>query len=271
MADKPQIMTGIPPLTKKTGGRRADWRPKDFDLFIATKGLRYYWSRAAQCPCSGNTQTNQVDPTCAVCNGRGWISFLPDAALDGPKTDTYGNTIELNEAKTAVSIRAWIGSITSDPNDFERYGRWIPGMGKCTAQSHNRLGYRDRLLSRDSTISMTQLIQCDGGAEIIVTGMRSNAGLHTPVAFVNLLRSVATVYKEGTDFSITDDGTISWISSAPDSGTQLTISYEYYPTWVVMDHPYAARDTYILGKTGDKHTRLPIHCTVKLDFLTDDD
>ena len=268
---KPQIMTRLPAGTKATGGQRVDFRPKDFDQFIGVKGLKYWWSRSIMCPCKNNSQTDQADPTCALCKGKSWLPFLPDPALDGPDEDTYGYPIELNDAKTAVSIRVVITGISKDPADFERFGRWIIGTAKATTQSANRIGYRDRLRSRDNTLSMSQLIECDGGSEIIVTGMRSAKGLQTGAAAVNLLRSVDLIYKESTHFNLTDDGTISWIGTPPTAGTQVSIHYEFHPTWVVMDQPYAARDTYTVEKSGDNFKRLPIHATVKLDFLADND
>lgn len=267
---RPQIMTRLPADTKATGGRRVDFRPKDFDQFIGVKGLKYWWSRSLLCPCQNNSQTDQADITCSLCNGHSWLSFLPDPTLDGQQEDAYGYPVELNDLKTAVSIRAVVTGITKDPADFERFGRWIMGTAKVTVQSANRIGYRDRLKARDNTLSMTQLITGDGDTEIIVTGMRSEKGLFTPVAVVNMLRSVAAIYKEDQDFVVTDSGTISWTITPPTSGTQLSIHYDFHPTWVVMDHPYAARDTYIIEKTGDNFKRLPLNTTVKLDFLTTD-
>ena len=267
---KPQIMTRLPADTKSTGGRRVDFVPSAFDQLIGTKGTKHWWSRATICPCEGNTQTDQVDPICSLCNGKGWLSFLPDPELD-TELDAYGYPIELNEAKTAVSIRVLIQRIRKDPQDFETFGRWILGTGEATVQSANRIGWRDRLTSRDATLSYTQLIKCDGGTEIIVTGIRSTVGLHTPVAFVNMLRSEATIYKQDRDFVVTDDGTILWTEATPpDADTQLSLHAEFFPVWVVMDHPFGSRDTYVIDKAGDKHKRLPPNATVKLDFLVDD-
>jgi hypothetical protein len=271
-AVKPQIMTGLPPGTKTSGGRRVDFRVNDFDHLVAVKGLRYFWSRSALCPCQGNAQTTQVDPTCTLCNGKKWLPFLPDPTLTDQGTDAYGNPIVLNDAETAVEIRALITGITKDPADFERFGRWIYGTAKATVQSQNRIGQRDRLKARDATLSWSQLIKCDGGSEIIVTGMRSAVGLHTPIAILNLLRSTTTIYKEGTDLTITDDGTILWTGTPPTAGTWLTLQAEFYPTWVIMDHPYAARDTYVKQKSPtDAFKHLPLNATVKLDFLADGD
>lgn len=264
-------MTRLPQGKKATGGQRVDFRPKDFDQFIGVKGLRYWWSRSLLCPCKNNSQTDQADPTCSLCKGKAWLAFLPDPSLDGPEKDAYGYPIELNEAKTAASIRVVITGITKDPADFERFGRWIFGTAKATVQSANRIGYRDRLVARDNTLSMSQLITADGDSEIIITGMRSKKGLTTKVALVNMFRSVDVIYKEGTDFSTTDDGTIAWIRTPPVAGTQLSIHFDFHPTWVVMDQPYAARDTYVIEKGGDTFKRLPLNATVKLDFLADND
>ena len=270
MSLKPQIMTGLPAGTKATGGGRVDFKVDRFDNFIAVKGLRYFWSRATLCPCKANDQTEQVDPSCALCGGYGWLSFLPDRSIDA-EADAHGNPVELNDAKTGVSIRAVISGITKDPQDYERFGRWIFGSAKCTVQSHNRIGHRDRLVSRDATLSFSQLVEADGGAEIGVTGIKGRHGLYTPIAHVNMMRSVSREFTEGEDFSVSDAGTIAWSGDPPASGVQLTIHAEFFPVWVVMDHPYAARDTYVQHKAGgDAFRHMPLHATVKLDFLAND-
>jgi hypothetical protein len=271
---RPSIMTGVPAGTKATGGSRVDFKIDRFNNLIATKGSRYWWSRGALCPCKGNEQTDQTDPTCTLCKGTGWYYFLPERELANEEKDPSGNPIELNDSKTGVSIQVLITNVTKDPQIFEKFGQWIFGVARATAQSPNRICYRDRFKSRDSTMGYSQLIDASGTSEIIVTGMRATSGLWTPVARVNLLRSISTAYIQDEHFQITDTGTIKWIKTPPTKGTLLTIQGEFFPTWIVMDMPYATRDTLVSEKTtatdiAGQFRNMPLHSVIKLDFLTD--
>ncbi|MHC5035101.1 MAG: hypothetical protein ACYTFZ_08700 [Planctomycetota bacterium] len=148
-------------------------------------------------------------------------------------------------------------------------------MARATAQSPNRIGYRDRFHSRDATMSYSQLFESKAsaaGEEIVITGMRSKSGLWTRLAKVNLLRSASQAFIEQEHFEITSSGTVKWLTAPPDSGTLLTIHGEFYPTWIALDHVYAVRDTLVSKKeqatdVAGQHRNLPLHTVVKLDFL----
>jgi hypothetical protein len=278
MSDKPTILTGPPAGTKPSGGRRVDFRIEQLDNFIATKGTAYWWSRGARCPCRGNVQTKQADPNCTLCKGTGWLYFLPEADLLGAETDRAGNEVELNDSQNAVSIPVVITNLTKDPQVYERFGQFIFGTGRATCQSWNRFGYRDRFVARDATLSYSQLIEASGQTEILLTGIRSPYGLWTAISKINLLRSATVTYKEHEDFKISDEGTIVWLktSTMPARGVLLTVQGEFHPTWIVMDHVYAARDTLVSKKQQtsglrDQFRNLPLHAMVKLDFLVDPD
>ena len=150
---RPSVASGPPAGTKVTGGQRVDFKPEKFDQQIAAHGLRMWWSRAVDCPCQGNEQTDQADPNCTLCSGRGWLYFLPDAKLRGDGVDIYGNPVELNTAQDAVSIQGILTSTTVDPQVYEKFGQWIFGTARLTTSLYNRIGYRDRLVLRDSSIS----------------------------------------------------------------------------------------------------------------------
>jgi hypothetical protein len=170
-----EILTGLPPGTKATGGRRVDAKPDDFDLLIATKGPRFWWHRAVMCPCEANDQTDQPDPSCTLCKGTGYYYVTPGRYVDGA-VDVAGNPVEANESRTAISVQAWISGVTYDTQLFERFGQWIKGTALLTTSRHNRIGFYDKLEARDQEINFSQLIKASGNAEIKVTGNRSRAG-----------------------------------------------------------------------------------------------
>lgn len=266
----PTIITGMPQGTKDRP--RSDFQPTEFDQAITTKGYRMYWSRASICPCTNNDQTEQPDPTCQLCKGDAFYYFLPDEALAaGGRTDSEGNTAELNEAGDAVLIYVLMTSMTQDVQVFEKFGEWVMGMSRVTTQPQNKLGYRDRLIAVDSVMTWAQIIEYDGSSVIPVTGERKKSGLRYPFVAVNQLRSLAKVFRQGVDFQLTSDGEIEWLgSAAPASGTRLSLHGTIHPVWIVMDHVNAYRDTHVAGAGGlsnQQFRRMPVHAVAKLDFL----
>jgi hypothetical protein len=257
---------------------RSDFKPTEFDQAILTKGYRMHWSRATVCPCRNNDQTDQPDPTCGTCRGYGYLYFLPDPALPGASEDADGNAIELNVAGDAVLIYVLMTQLTQDVQVFEKFGEWVFGMTRCTTQPENRLGYRDRLVSVDSEMVWSQLVEADGTNSIPVVGAYKGAG---PISkgfrygflTVNLLRSKTTVYREGADFSLTSVGGIAWITTPPADEMLLTVHGTIRPHWVVMDHMHTIRDTFIEGVSPEvsaqEFRKLPVQVVATLDFLVD--
>jgi hypothetical protein len=276
MSLAPKIVTGMPAGTKARP--RSDFKPSEFDQAILTKGYRMYWSRAAICPCRNNEQTDQPDPTCGTCRGYGYLYFLPDPALPSAPKDAEGNEIVLNDAGDGVMIWVLMTQLTQDVQVFEKFGEWIFGLTRCSTQPENRLGYRDRLVSVDSEMVWAQLVEADGTNAIPIVGAYKGGG---PVSkgfrygflTVNLLRSKATVYREGADFSRTSVGGIAWITTPPVAGTLLTIHGTIRPHWVVMDHMHTIRDTFLEGSDpsikAQKFRKLPVQVVATLDFLVD--
>lgn len=272
MTLKPRISSGLPPGIKPRP--RSDFRPEEFDKSIYEKGYRLWWSRAALCPCLNNEQTDQTNPACPLCKGGAYLYFLPDPAIRaGATVDVFGNEVEVNDARDAVMIQGIMTNFTVDPQVFEKFGEWIFGASRLTTQPENRLGYRDRLVAVDSVMPWSQHIEYDGSAEIVVTGGFSKKGLRYPFIEVNYFRSVDTIFREGVDFEVTDDGTIRFLgSAAPAADTRLTVHGAVRPVWICMDHMHVYRDTLVErnapGPTrADQYKRLPLQMVVKLDYL----
>lgn len=269
----PQIVTGPP------GGKfkpRADFKPDEFDGQITTKGYLMYWSRAGICPCQNNDQTEQADPNCSLCRGRGFFYYMPDLAMkDGAAVDAFGNPVELNAAEDGVAIYVVKSSLTEDVQVFEKFGEWVFGTTRATVQWQNRLGYRDRLVERDAVMLWNQVINCDGGSLIKVVGGFSKAGLRYPVVGLVQLRSLTQEYREGRDIGITADGELEWLitgAGPPAAGTRLSLACLIHPVWVVMEHVNVIRDTLVSFKAktkADEYRRLPVQTILKLDFLVE--
>lgn len=277
MTMRPSIITGLPSGTKEAG-QRVDFRPDKFDLAIVTKGYRMWWSRAGICPCRNNVQTDQANVNCAICSGTGWFYFLPELGLDAFTEDEHGNALEISDDGDAVGISVLCTSATLDPQIYERFGEWAFGTIKMSTQQENRLGYRDRLVMRDSEMVWGQLIEFDGAATIPITGGRSNAGLRYPAVRTILLARVEGTtrinYREGVDYTIASDGSLAW-SVTPPAATTLFISYVINPVFRILDHVFAFRDSPVALKTkaltlAEQHRKLPVHAMARLDFLVDE-
>ena len=269
----PQIITGLPGVKANP---RADFQPDMFDQLIGTKGYLMYWSRAGICPCQNNDQTEQADPNCTLCKGRGFFYYMPDLAVkDGATVDLYGNPVETNKAGDGVAIYVVKSALTSDVQVFEKFGEWIFGTTRATVQHQNRLGYRDRLVERDAVMIWNQVINCDGGPVIRVTGAFSKGGLRYPVVEVVYFRSLTQEYRGGRDFSITADGELEWIATGagpPAPKARLSLAALIHPVWIVMEHVNVIRDTLVSFKAktkGDEYRRLPVGAMCKLDFLVE--
>lgn len=271
MSLRPTITTGLPSGTKEAG-RRVDFKPSNFDLAIVTKGYRAWWSRCGICPCRNNDQTDQAAVNCTLCSGTGWFFYLPEIGLDAYEEDQHGNAITINDAGDAVMIDALMTSQTLDPQIYEKFGEWLFGTAKVTVQPENKLAYRDRLVLADSTMMWGQLIEANGASVIPVTNGLSKHGLRYPAVSVNMLRTVATIFREGTHYTVDPAGTITWLVTPPAEETLLSINYLIHPVFRIMDHVYAYRDTPVAAKTkalsrAAQHQPLPLHAIAKLDYL----
>ena len=91
---------------------------------------------------------------------------------------------------------------------------------------------------------------------------------------MNQLRSESTVYVLDTDFEITTNGNISWLTGPPANNTDLSLHYLCHPTWLVVDHPHTARVSSRLFKTPTPTTPtgnaidMPTQALVLYEFLT---
>jgi len=266
---RPSIRTGLPPDTKLVG-QTAYHKPDLYDKTVVAHGWRMWWQKAVLCPCRGNDQTEQANPLCPRCRGRGWLYALPDANLSDGGSDNAGNAVELNSAGDAVAIQAILSSMTLDPQVYERMGQWIFGSCRVTTFRHNKLGYADRLTLRDATVAYSQLLDSNGEQEIHVLGKRSLKGLWSPVDSVTHLRSDVRTYEPGSDFIVTDSGTIVWKIDPPEVGTRLALAGHFRPRLVVQDHVFVDRAEMVRQKTATQgYQALPARANCKLEFLSE--
>jgi hypothetical protein len=264
------------PAGVKESGRRVDFRVDDFDAQVEIKGYRLAWSRAALCPCVPvNDQTEQPDPNCTDCKGKGWFYFTPslattDRLVVGDLDDLQTRLISSN--KSAV-IRGLMTGITNQPEPYDPLGRRLMGVMNLTVRPENRLGYYDKIVNLDSTIVYTEILDVEDPTAALET--------RYPVVQINLLRSIDQVYTAPTDFTVTE-GRIIWNvggqgATTPAAGDRLVAHYLCHPTWLVAEHPHAVRLTQITRKVKKpttpvgNPTHMVIQAMVKYEFLTEID
>lgn len=257
---------GLPEGVKEAG-KRVDFKPKEFDLLIETKGTRLAWTRAAPCPCVPvNSQTEQPSPNCELCHGKGWFYFGPDDPV--PATE-IGDLTELQQKiiddSGAAVLRGVLMGMKREHAPFERsLGRWVSGTAEVTVRSKNRIAYYDKLVAFDSVLAYGELTETDGSTVL---------PLRYPVVRANLIRSSGKVYKLGVDYTM-DVGSVTWLpGKAPSSDTRIVAHYLIHPVWLVKDHPHATRVTIVKAKQTTistprgTPTDLPIQATVQYDFV----
>lgn len=257
---------GLPEGTKEAG-QRVDFRYKQFDLLIETKGTRLAWTRACPCPCAPvNDQTDQPDPNCSLCGGTGWLYFGPSEAYEAEEIGQLTDLQQKILADTgAAVIRGVLLSIGSENQPFElKLDRWLKGMSEVTVRSPNHIAYYDKLIAFDSELPFAQLVEVDG----------AQFPLRYPAVSVNLIRDQDNIYKSGTDFTLSSTGEVTWRApSQPADGTRVAVHYLMHPTWLVITHPHATRLTLVKKKQPVVATPrgtpidLPIQAAVKLDFV----
>jgi hypothetical protein len=247
--------------------RRPDMDARKFDALIEQKGYRLAWSRATECPCSSvNDQTRQPDPNCLVCKGTGWLYFAPTEPVMASKVGKLNPLQEklIADTKSGV-IRGIITGIRSNREPFGEIGNWQWGDVTVSVRPENRLGHYDKLIHLDSEIVFVEAFDTDDPALPIKTRYLVNQ--------INMLRSLATEFVAGTDFTLTA-GAVTWLpGKGPIKGTRVSLHYLTHPTWLIIDHPHAIRASMRKLKVKDPLTpqgdpqNLPIQAHARLDFL----
>jgi hypothetical protein len=247
---------------------RVDFERSDFDRLIREKGYRIMWQAAELCPCRLNSDTDQPDPSCPICDASGYVYTFPDPA----EKELEDYTREVPPFQSTPTERATQGimtSMTHDPQIFEKFGEWLLGTAALTTFSWNKVGFRDRFKVLDHTQVYRQVLVVPP-SQIVPVKRAARASLRYPVVrlrrvFAVTAAGVSVDYTEST--TIQDDGSL--LVTAP-PGTRLSISYEMNPVWIVVDYPHILRGTLIRFKTtkilGDNEV-LPIQAMVKLDYL----
>jgi hypothetical protein len=249
---------------------RVDFNIAEFDRAIFQMGARVHWSRALECPCRLNDQTRQPDPTCDACDGTGFLYVHPSEAQ---RLVQYTCTPPFEDTADAAATQVLVQSVTKDPQIFEKFGEWVFGTVRCTPFSFARLDFRDRLRLVDSVTSYRQVFYVPESRTILVGSRAPENKLKYPV--VNLREAYklagSTKVNLAAKTAVNANGSLTFTDPTdPVNGSLVSISYDYHPNLIVLDHVYAWRDTLKILKTKEPvgaHAVMPHHAMARLDFL----
>lgn len=266
-------LIGMPSGTK--GRPRADFRADQFTALIENKGYRLAWSRATKCPCAAvNDQTQQPDPNCDLCEGKGWIWFAPTETVI---EDTAGELDEVQtlivEQQNAGVIRGIMTGLTKRQRAYTEIGKWVEGDVSVTVRPENSLGYWDRLTNLDSEMIYVETVRVGYSRTGVAGGEDDPLDLRYLVSHVNQVRTVDAVLEAGGDYGV-EDGQIVWLPGrSPGAGTRVNVHYLMHPSWLVIEHPHAIRTTLRALKTKAPTTpqgdpvALPLQAHARLEFM----
>lgn len=208
---------------------RVDFNVKAFENLLDQKGLCFSWEKATICFCA--RQDGTTDPSCEQCLGFGWLYFDPQ------------------DITVVVTTLRDIKAFT----DLGVQGSWILGKVSITSPSKNNLSFKDRLTSRDSQITYSQLLF-----------MGTKERLRYEAIEIIYLASEAQIYVSGVDY-VLEDGAIVWLpSKKPPDGTAVTIRYTAHPSYIILEAIHEIRDTTLVPNT---FTRMPRNHLAELDYL----
>lgn len=269
------------PMTEKDAGQRVDFKPDKFDLAIENKGYLLAWTRACMCPCMPVTgKTDQPDPNCTLCKGRGWFYFggNQDQDLSAYKFDALQQKII--DDSNAMVIRGIISNVINQYDTIDRLTNWQSGRLSLTVRHQNKLALYDRIVVLNPEIVYSQVVVADG-SELIEVG-RETYQVRYPVTGVNHISGHVPDtddpihYKHGTDYAANGVGQIVWVPGhAPEAETRLALHYHCHPVFLVVEHPHVLRSTLKKFKVSPADVKtprgdpkpLPIQAIVQYEFL----
>lgn len=247
-----------------------DFDKADFDKQVFTHGARVHWSRGLECPCRLNNETRTADPSCKVCGADGYFYVKPHNSY---RVDKYNCEPVFADTDDAVATQVLIQSVTKDPQVFEKFGEWIFGTVRITPFSFARVDYRDRLTLVDSVTTFRQMVFIPAGGTIPFSARKKDPErrmrykvLCVREAYIvdgETKADITELVKEDAAGGLTFDPSLT-----PE--TLVTVSYDYHPALIVLDHVYAWRDMLQHNKQPapvGKNAYLPHHAMARLDFL----
>lgn len=250
------------PAGSRRSGIRTDFDPQEFVFEIETKGARFAWLRAAECPCTPiNDQTDQTDPSCPICRRRGVFYFGPSNYTVDKSTVGELDAVQKKALGEGAVIRGVFSSVTyREPLDH-KLGRVILGDTMVTVRPENRLGQLDRLVCLDALVIYREIVEIDADGAVPVA--------RYPIVNLNLVAMLTDggtkVKRLGAESFALVDGEIRWRpEAAMRKGTRVSLHYQCHPTYKVIEHPNVFRVSLAAFKRPPRQLQTPLGDVVEL-------
>lgn len=226
---------------------------QNFDQLLNNRGIHFVHYRAIPCPNMANLDDNNHHPLCPHCDGSGILYYAPKEIVG----TLMSNAIE---------------------KQFEYNGVWEAGTAVVTLPSEYPDGTEaeftmfDKLVVVDYTVRLWE-------KKAYEPRPGNTQQLRYPIQkieyLVTVTDSIVKEYIQGTDFNVTIDGLIQWISgkepyydTVTEMGQVFGVSYYAHPIYIVLQPMRELRVTQQMMPDGTKISiRLPQHLVVKRDFL----
>ena len=253
------------------GQVHARFNPQQFQSLVDEHGLEFLWSRALTCSCNLNDETDQPDPTCAVCQGDGWRYVHPYPYENPEATDDF------------APVKGILSTAAQNPDIYHEGGEFYHGDALLTVDGLTRVGYRDRFISTEHEMAYYEVVERAATGQIVPVGhvgrtttARRTALRYAPLA-VNFVGDVTNTWLPGTDFllreGVGDEAVkLEWVTGrGPAAGARYAIHYICRPVWLVEAGMFGIQNWKAPPAASGiiKVRPLPTPYKLRLDFITD--
>ena len=219
-------------------------RGESWDQLLKNRGVRFLHQRMAACPNMLNLEDGSHSPVCPVCDGQGMFKY---------------------------SEKEIFGVVVSNSLDkqYEFQGYWEMGSAVVTMPTEYPDGKQAEFLSFDKLVLPDFTVRMWEMKEYSVQPSNKQYlryPIHNTDGVFAVIDDVLVEYIEDTDFTVSTDGAIQWISPPP-VGQTLTIQYFASPVYVVVNLLKELRVSQQLENGQKVSKRLPQELVVKRDYL----
>lgn len=259
---------------------RVDLRPEQFRKILFQRGLQVSWEQAAQCPCRRKSSD--------LTTGFSLTSALPTGTTSAePRVDCVICKGKGHLYHSKQTIKTVVTKATDKPQMFGQFGEYARGMVSFTLLPEHVPGFWDRFTILDTTHvyretrKRTANVVEEARFPIVLRSLDLETGI-TQIGLLHVIRSSVNgevtandTLTVGTDLVITAEGKIDWTlgianGKAPVEGSHYSVAYYANPRYVIVDYPYASRDTYVKTKQATAtFTPLVVNAMARLEFLAD--
>lgn len=208
-----------------------------FTALIQNQSPNVLWEKGTICP--ARQENGEHDPNCDIC--------------------VFG-VLYYDPKKVSMLVTS-----SSLQQNFYMQGRYDSGSINVTSVAANPISYGDRISIVNNQIRDSELRRRTMKTLVDPLKYKALCGLKS------FVRTKERQYNEGSDYTITEEGTVQWTpnkSARPADGAFYSIVYYHHPVYIITDMVHHHRDRRLrAGTPSDQAVVLPIQGIAKLDFL----